>query len=121
MSKLKESVFLILIILLVFTAGCSSKTDVLQNNNDETITLLPNTETVDAIITVEELSMHKYSSDCWIAYGVEVYDITPYIQKNPDTNLIEYCGTIGFETVLDSMNLDFSDIQEVSIYKKDLE
>ncbi|HYD03811.1 MAG TPA: cytochrome b5 domain-containing protein [Alphaproteobacteria bacterium] len=67
-----------------------------------------------------ELSKHNTISECWIAYGNAVYDITSYLQMNPDSELQTYCGTDAFETVVDSYNIKFSDVEAASMYKGSL-
>jgi hypothetical protein len=67
-----------------------------------------------------ELSKHNTISECWVAYGNAVYDITSYLQMNPNSELQTYCGTDAFETVVDSYNVKFSDVEAASMYKGSL-
>ncbi len=46
-------------------------------------------------ITLSRLGMHNFSSDCWIAYGGKVYDITSFLPGHPGSAgaIIPFCGT----------------------------
>ena len=124
-----NSKILLVFMIMILVTGCSSKnltesdTGIVSETIDSSSNSNDNSGALGkpGVITVYALSSHKYSSDCWIAYGSEVYDISAYVQKNSQTSLVEYCGTVGFENVLDSKNVDFADIQESSVYEGDLE
>ncbi len=54
-------------------------------------------ETAESNVTsVEssELSMHGSTSDCWVLYDGEVYDVTSYLLKHPGGSqpIAEHCG-----------------------------
>jgi cytochrome b involved in lipid metabolism len=47
-------------------------------------------------ITMEEVALHNTSSDCWVRYYDEVYDLTYYSHPPPGQSVIlDNCGTDG--------------------------
>ena len=55
----------------------------------------------NAAITAAQLASHSQESDCWVGYQGKVYDITGYIpkHKNYQMLIVPLCGTAGdFET-----------------------
>lgn len=42
-----------------------------------------------------ELSIHNTKSDCWLAVGGHIYDVTTYFGSHPggDDVILKYCGT----------------------------
>lgn len=57
--------------------------------------LTGNTVIASQTISQAELSKHNSESDCWVAYGNEVYDITSFLPNHPGSPqaIIPYCGT----------------------------
>lgn len=54
-------------------------------------------------ISSSELGRHGSASDCWIAVGDGVYDVTRYIDEHPapTRTIVDACGTdatVSFET-----------------------
>jgi hypothetical protein len=125
--KFSKNVFFIIFIILLSTTiiGCSKSNDGSDTNSNPSIAT-QNSQVIlqeksNSKILESDLLEHNVASDCWVAIGVEVYDITSYISSNLDKNLEEYCGTMFFENVLDSNNIAISQVQSSSVYIGDLE
>ena len=45
-------------------------------------------------VTLKELEAHNSLSNCWINYRDKIYDITKWIEKNPEFGeyILSYCG-----------------------------
>ena len=46
-------------------------------------------------VTLSELEVHNSLSDCWINYKDEIYDITKWVENNPEFGeyILPYCGS----------------------------
>lgn len=46
--------------------------------------------------TMDEVSAHSTSNDCWTVINDNVYDITPYVQSHPGgSEILRSCGKDG--------------------------
>lgn len=56
------------------------------------------TETAATLFSLEEISQHNLSQDCWMAIDNKVYDVTPAINMHPGgKTILEGCGTNATE------------------------
>lgn len=88
MKKLFAFVFLALSIIT--TAGCT--TNVVNNgsNNSNNSNVTP---TAAPKYTLNDVSKHATSSDCWMAINGKVYNVTAYISQHPGgREITEGCG-----------------------------
>lgn len=99
---------LILVIALLIISGCSTDNNISENryetakNISDISTQSSSQDTSTAIednvkITVEELSKHNSSRDCWVTYKGKVYDLSGFIPNHPggDKVLISKCGKVN--------------------------
>jgi len=50
-------------------------------------------------VSLEDLSKHNSTSDCWVLFKGKVYDLTSFLPNHPGTPaaIAPYCGNEGFE------------------------
>ena len=50
-------------------------------------------------ISIDKLEKHIDTNNCWVTIDGDVYDISNFIQENPNyrKSADDYCGTIAFE------------------------
>jgi len=71
----------------------SDETIIQEENNSEVLTWVENNETLS--YTLEDVSIHNNSSDCWTIVESKVYDISSFFGQHPwgDTALEQLCWT----------------------------
>jgi cytochrome b involved in lipid metabolism len=42
--------------------------------------------------TLSDIQLHHLSSNCWMAIGNQVYDVTKYIPSHPNNDIVKGCG-----------------------------
>lgn len=64
-----------------------------NGEGDNTNTL--SSETTTGKVNLDTLAKHNKLSDCWVAYGGKVYDVTSFLPKHPGSAsaISPYCGT----------------------------
>lgn len=88
--------------ILLLGAGCSKAPRVAENavttnepakqaNTQQSVTIT--TPQAMPSYTMDEVTAHATSTNCWMIIQDKVYDITSYLSKNPNKkSLIEGCG-----------------------------
>ncbi|MGI1679482.1 MAG: cytochrome b5 domain-containing protein [Cellvibrionaceae bacterium] len=59
--------------------------------------LLSSTVEAQKTFTIEEVSKHNSSSDCWLIILKKVYDVTDYLELHPSSpgTIESWCGSIA--------------------------
>ena len=58
-------------------------------------------------ISLSQVQAHNTISSCWTIVGSKVYDLTPYISKNPNSEaFIKACGIDGTDVLLPKDQLE---------------
>ena len=58
-------------------------------------------------ISVSDISKHNTATDCWVAIGSNVYDLSNYFAHNPTLDSTKFCGLINPSAKLpNKMNTD---------------
>jgi cytochrome b involved in lipid metabolism len=54
----------------------------------------PQVDQTEAMLTIDEISKHSQTVDCWIMISDKVYDATDYLEHHPGgaNEIIPYCG-----------------------------
>ncbi len=66
-----------------------------EDDDSISTTITPSSNQTNKSVILTELSNHNAKSDCWVAYGGKVYDITSFLPKHPGSSaaIQPYCGT----------------------------
>lgn len=110
----------------VFLSGNDKPTTTTKPAPETTVDTTPQTDTQQTTTTTEQpsgisravLAQHNSRSDCWVAYGGQVYDITSFLPKHPGSPgaIAPYCGTADeFETAF----IDQHGTSKVSVLQRE--